>query len=117
MIERILELMDKHEVIASKLTSETGLPSTAITEWKKGKSRPSRTSLTKVAKYFNVSVDYLQGKTDDPNTEGFSDVGLSIEEAYIVNVFRKGNVRDRAKITNFVFAVEDEINSRNESVG
>lgn len=64
-IDRILNLMTEHGVKASKLTTETGLNHSAITEWKKGKSSPSTDAIVKIASYFNVSTDYLLGLSDE----------------------------------------------------
>ena len=64
MIEKILELMKSQNVTAAKLTKETNLPNSAITEWKKGKSKPSLDAIVKIADYFNVSVDYILDRTD-----------------------------------------------------
>ena len=42
---------------------ELGLSSAAATHWKNGK-QPTAEILNKIADYFNVSVDYLLGRTD-----------------------------------------------------
>ena len=65
MIERILDLMEKNGVKANKLTSDLGMGMSSITDWKKGKANPSYGALVKIAEYFNVSVEYLEGKTND----------------------------------------------------
>lgn len=42
---------------------EIGLSSGILSKWKHGKSIPSGLSLVKIAKFFNVSIDYLTGLT------------------------------------------------------
>ena len=136
-IERILSLIEQHNITAAYLLREAKLNPASISQWKKGKSNPSYGALVKIANYFNVSVEYLEGKADDPkideakylqkNSGGesyqaekltiYKDASLSVEEKYLIDVFRKGNVRDRVKMTNFALAIEDEINSRTEYVG
>ncbi|MBE6904330.1 MAG: helix-turn-helix transcriptional regulator [Ruminococcaceae bacterium] len=64
MVQRILELMNEKKVNAKTLTTDIGLSSSAITEWKKGKAKPSVEALEKIANYFDVSVDYLLRITD-----------------------------------------------------
>jgi len=59
MIERILELMRKHGVRAKELTEKAGLNHSAVTDWKKGKSKPSTEAIVKLAEYFGVTTDYL----------------------------------------------------------
>lgn len=59
MIERILALMDDRGVNASEFTKEIGVNHGAVTDWKKGKGKPSAETITKIANYFNVTTDYL----------------------------------------------------------
>ena len=70
MIEKILELMKKNEVKASELTNNAGLPHSAITHWKKGAAKPSSDAIIKIAKYFNVTTDYLLGLSNLPTGSG-----------------------------------------------
>lgn len=77
MIEKILELMKNKGINAAKLTTECGLNHSALTEWKKGKAKPSIDALSKIAQYFGVSVDYLLG-IEKPNTAQPTITGISI---------------------------------------
>jgi len=45
------------------------IPYTTYVDYDKGNYEPSMDQLIEFAKYFDVSVDYLIGKTDDPRTE------------------------------------------------
>ena len=61
------------------VAKELGISSGTVTGWKRG-ALPKPEALSKMASYFNVSVDYLMGKTDikeKPTTE--TDDGLSQE--------------------------------------
>jgi transcriptional regulator with XRE-family HTH domain len=57
--EKIQILMKAEGITAKKLTENVGLSSSAISEWKKGKAKPSYEAIVKIAQYFNVSTDYL----------------------------------------------------------
>lgn len=59
MVNRILDLMKKNKINASKLTSEAGLTSSSISDWKSGKSKPSTEAVAKIANYFGVSIDFI----------------------------------------------------------
>lgn len=59
MIERILELMKNRNISANKLIIELGLSNSIISDWKRGKSKPSTKAVIKLADYFGVSTDYL----------------------------------------------------------
>ena len=65
MLERIEKLIDEKKFNDKQFTKVTALPSTALTEWRKGKAKPSLSAMTKIADCFNVSIDYLLGRTDN----------------------------------------------------
>lgn len=58
MLERILSLMNQRGVTAKKLTSDLGISNSAVSDWKSG-SKPSCDVIVKLAKYFNVTTDYI----------------------------------------------------------
>lgn len=57
-------LMKEHGVSSYKLTKDTGISNGLISNWKQGVKIPSAENLIKIADYFDVSVDYLLGRTD-----------------------------------------------------
>ena len=65
-VEKIQKLLDERKISAYKLSLEIGLNKTFLTDWKSGKAKPSADALTKIADYFNVSVDYLLGRAEIP---------------------------------------------------
>jgi len=58
--------MEQKNINASTLSKEIGISSGLISQWKKGFQKPSLDVVTKIADYFNVSVDYLLSRTDNP---------------------------------------------------
>ena len=71
---RVAALMDAKKVTAYKLSKATGISSGNITDWKNGKANPSYGALVKIAGYFNVPVEYLEGKIDDPQPADQNDL-------------------------------------------
>lgn len=59
MIKRILFLMEQNNIKANKLCRDLELSESSVTDWKKGKAVPSVKALEKIAKYFDVSLDWL----------------------------------------------------------
>lgn len=59
VIEKVLKLMDQNHISAKKLTTDLGLANSSISEWKKGKARPSLEAVIKIAGYFGVTTDFL----------------------------------------------------------
>ncbi|MDE7164344.1 MAG: helix-turn-helix domain-containing protein [Clostridiales bacterium] len=74
---RILNLMHDRQMNAYQLETIVGLPNATIQSWVKGKKRkdgtiyetnPSADSITALARFFNVSADYLLCLTDEPTS-------------------------------------------------
>ncbi|EDN7006438.1 helix-turn-helix domain-containing protein [Listeria monocytogenes] len=65
--ERIKKLSAKKGITISQLTSELEMGENSIYRWKTQK--PALDKLQKVADYFNVSTDYLLGRTDNPQID------------------------------------------------
>lgn len=64
LLYRIKDLASQRKVSLAEVEREAGLSSGSITKW--DKSSPKAESLQKVANYFNVTTDYLLGRTDTP---------------------------------------------------
>lgn len=74
LYQRIKELCAERGISINKLESDLGVGYSSIQKWKNTTS-PSMDKIIKVATYFNVSVDYLLGRTDvkTPITELLGD--------------------------------------------
>lgn len=69
--ERFSELCKAHGETPNSVAKEIGSSSGSVTAWKKG-TEPRNATMTKIADYFDTTVDYLTGRTDDPeNSERF----------------------------------------------
>ena len=64
MYEIFKRLMDEKKVTPYRVSKETGIATATLSDWKNGKSAPKTDKLQKIANYFDVSIDYLLGKTD-----------------------------------------------------
>lgn len=62
--DRLKFLADRQGMSINDVESKIGLGTNTLYSWKK--KVPSCTNLQKVADFFNVSVDYLLGRTDNP---------------------------------------------------
>ena len=66
-IDRIFSLIEKSGKGIYVIEKDIGLARGTLANWKLGRSKqPSAEALSKLADYFDVSVDYLLGRTDDP---------------------------------------------------
>lgn len=72
MFEKIKELADKQGISLNKLEEKLGFSRNTIYNMKKSTPNVERVSM--IADYFNVSTDYLLGRTDNPAIAGNSHV-------------------------------------------
>lgn len=72
VFERIKKLSQKRDLTLQEVAETLGFSKNIFYKWKT--SSPKGSDLQKVADFFNVSVDYLLGRTDDPYS------GLSPEQ-------------------------------------
>ncbi len=62
--ERLKELRLEKNITQEQLGKLVNMSKMAISHWEKGHSEPSIPQLILLSNYFEVSVDYLIGKTD-----------------------------------------------------
>ena len=63
--ERLKALRAEKNIGQNLLAKELGLSNASISYWETGKQEPTAEAIFKLAKYFNVSSDYILGLTDD----------------------------------------------------
>ena len=64
--ERVKELRRKKGVTQEALGKILGIRQDAISTYEHGKNYPEVRKLVALADFFEVSLDYLMGRTDDP---------------------------------------------------
>ncbi|MGU3355424.1 helix-turn-helix domain-containing protein [Bacillus wiedmannii] len=64
--EKIKELRKNSKITQEQLGNAIGVSKMAISYFEKGKKAPGRETLEKIADYFNVTTDYLLGRSEDP---------------------------------------------------
>lgn len=116
MIERILYLMKINGVNAKQLTTELEISSSSITEWKKGKAKPSTEAIIKLSNYFNVSCDYIL------NGKDFFEIDELQKE--LLNLFDKMDINEKNMILERARTIIElkeknnvELDSSEENVG
>ena len=67
--ERLQNLCKKNKTSPTAVITKLNISRSSVTSWKKG-IQPSSEILQKIADYFNVSTDYLLGRTDNPAPAG-----------------------------------------------
>lgn len=62
---RIKELREKRGLLGKDFAKVMGVESATITNWEKGNRFPKYDVLIKIADYFDCSIDYLLGRSDN----------------------------------------------------
>ncbi|MCK8824344.1 helix-turn-helix domain-containing protein [Fuchsiella alkaliacetigena] len=65
---RLKELRKQKDLKQEKLASHLNLSRSTIAGYETGKRKPDYNTLEKIASFFNVSVDYLLGRTEERKT-------------------------------------------------
>lgn len=110
LYQRIKQLCSRKGITIAKLESDLGFGNSSIKKWEKSSS-PSIDKIVKVATYFDVSIDYLMGRTDIE-----SSMSEIIGDEYIISFQRarqKMTPKDREKMMQmlklgFEYAFSDE---------
>jgi transcriptional regulator with XRE-family HTH domain len=73
---KIQELRKENDVSQKQLANFLGISQGNLCDWEKGRSEPDIAMLVALSNYFNVSIDYIVGRSDDygiiKKTENFS---------------------------------------------
>lgn len=85
--ERIKDLADKHRISLNDLEDKLGISRNSLYGIKKANPKSDR--LQQIADYFNVSTDYLLGRTDNPAIAGDT---VTTPEGRVVDL---SNLRER----------------------
>lgn len=66
MYEIFSKLLQKHGITAYKVSKETGVSQSTLSDWKRGISTPKQDKLQKIADYFGVTLEYLMTGKESP---------------------------------------------------
>lgn len=61
-----IKLLHDRKLTAYQMSKDTGISESLISNWKSGRQLPKYDSLIILADYFDISGDYLLGRTDEP---------------------------------------------------
>ena len=64
--ERLKEIRINHNITQKQLSIDLSLSERGIQSYELGERKPGLDALIALADYFNVSLDYLTGRSDNP---------------------------------------------------
>jgi transcriptional regulator with XRE-family HTH domain len=89
MYEIFERLLQEKGLKAADVTRATGIKSPVFSEWKKGKSKPNTEKMIKIAKFLDVSVEYL---TTGEDSRYSTEDALLIKKYYSLDDRKKKHV-------------------------
>ena len=105
--EIVKELCNKQGISLNNLEERIGFARNSLYSWKNSEPKPKK--LKVVADYFNVSTDYLLGRTDNPAiaSDNKANTNLGPAETELVAAFRNQtqNMTEEEKV-RFIKAIE-----------
>ena len=75
--EKIKELADKRGISLTKLEEDLGYSRNTL--YKLKSQKPNAERISEIADYFNVSTDYLLGRTENPHIEKDGDASAPLD--------------------------------------
>ena len=66
--ERIIEIKLNKNLLQKDIANAIGVSPRNYQRYEKGEQQPTLPIVIKLADYFDVSIDYLVGRTDNPNS-------------------------------------------------
>ncbi len=114
---RLKDLREDSDLKQSELCEKINISKNTYVNYEQGKREPPFELIIKLAKFYEVSIDYISGKTN--NKKGIYQSDLSEREQKLISMFREmtreeqGRLLERAEII-----IEDnEGNTENKDVG
>lgn len=86
--ERLKKLREEKNILSKDLASIINVEPSTITNWEKGNRSPKEDMLIRIADYFDCSIDYLLGRTDNKSPLVYSTtindtcINLEVHKSY-----------------------------------
>lgn len=59
MYKKFAHLLDRTNKTAYRVSKDTGIAQSVLSDWKSGRSKPKANKLKKLADYFGVTIEYF----------------------------------------------------------
>ena len=114
-LARFRELLAESGKMQKDICAELGISRPTLSNWKTGYSEPNFDDIIMLAKYFDVSSDYLLGLSDDLDAPLYSPP-LPADERELLELYRQLNYEGRQRlIARAEVMIEDAQQQPNKS--
>ena len=102
-MEQLKKLRQSRNLSQQKLAEEFHTSQQSIWKYENGITEPDISTLTRLANYFNVSIDYLVGNSDTPEkADLITEKQLSPSESLLIQQFRSLPAKSQALVIELV---------------
>lgn len=96
------KLLDNRQLTAYKLSKALNISQGLMSDYKNGIRTPTYANLIKIADYFNVSIDYLLGRTNENYKPPKNVYTLSDQEQSLIEFFRQLPKQDQFQVERYL---------------
>ena len=101
---KIRELRKEKGITQEQLADAVNVKKYTIGDWERNRTEPNITTLVAMADYFEVSTDYLLGRSDDTGLVQ-ANANLTPDEEEVLMLYRQMNFQDRNQLKGFAKAL------------
>jgi transcriptional regulator with XRE-family HTH domain len=101
MLLRIQELRKENGVSQKKLADSLGMSQGNLCDWEKGRSQPDIAMLIALSNFFDVSIDYIVGRSDDYGIIKKVE-NLSKEKEFVLKFYDSLNPQAQAHLVGLI---------------
>lgn len=114
IVDRIFKLKEERNLTSKDVELGAGLANSTLSQWKRGKGKPSLENLIKISVFFHVTTDYLLCLSDDPGSTQHNNeqISLTEEEAILLCAYHSASVYDRFRIIQICMNSQDRIHQK-----
>lgn len=105
-MNKIKELRECKNLSQKEIATTIKTSQSNITRWENEESEPTSSNIIKLANYFQVTTDYLLGRTNDIGIIEIKNK-LQPNEEEALSLFRKLSDRNKNKALGFMYALSN----------
>lgn len=105
---RLKKLRKERKITQSQLAEKFKFTDATINRYEKGVNEPTLETLVKIAKFFNVTTDYLLGF--EPVNKNIPESEFTQEQQQVVELIKKLNSKELEKVYNYLLGLLDARN-------
>ena len=98
---KIRELRKEKGITQEQLADAVNVKKYTIGDWERNRTEPNITTLVAMADYFEVSTDYLLGRSDDTGVVQ-ANANLTPDEEEVLMLYRQMSYQDKNQLKGFI---------------